>query len=182
MIREVELVSYLPEFMQSYNEPVETLKAENPEFAIMWKAVDRVLCNRFIATADEYGISHFEKLLDIYPNETDTLTVRKMRVQNRWFNRLPYTMKIFVNKLIEILGEESNFCIQSDFKYTYEMLLILYQLDYERIEEIKYILLNMLPINLVTNISYECRKRTDIYFGAVLCEGDILQMQQRQVQ
>ena len=42
MIREVDLVSYLPEFMQSYTEPVAALEGENPEFDIMWKAVDRV--------------------------------------------------------------------------------------------------------------------------------------------
>ena len=35
MIREVDLVSYLPEFMQLYKEPIEILKAENPEFQII---------------------------------------------------------------------------------------------------------------------------------------------------
>ena len=57
MIREVDLVSYLPPFMQSYKEPVAALEAENPEFSLMWSATDRCLRNRFISTADEYGIS-----------------------------------------------------------------------------------------------------------------------------
>ena len=57
MIREVDLVSYLPPFMQTYKEPVAALEAENPEFQIGWKATDKVLKNRFISTADEYGIS-----------------------------------------------------------------------------------------------------------------------------
>ena len=56
MIRDVDLVSYLPPFMQTYKEPVAALEAENPEFQIIWKATDRVLYNRFISTADEYGI------------------------------------------------------------------------------------------------------------------------------
>lgn len=34
MIREVDLVSYLPPFMQSYKEPVAALEAENPEFSL----------------------------------------------------------------------------------------------------------------------------------------------------
>jgi hypothetical protein len=48
MIREVDLVSYLPPFMQSYKEPVAALEAENPEFSLMWSATDRCLRNRFI--------------------------------------------------------------------------------------------------------------------------------------
>ena len=46
MIREVDLVSYLPPFMQSYKEPVAALEAENPEFSLMWSATDRCLRNR----------------------------------------------------------------------------------------------------------------------------------------
>ena len=69
MIREVELASYLPPFMQNCEEPVAALDAEDPEFRIVWTATDRCLRNRFISTADEYGISRFEKMLNIYPSE-----------------------------------------------------------------------------------------------------------------
>ena len=48
MIREVDLVSYLPPFMQTYKEPVAALEAENPEIQIVWKATDKVMKNRFI--------------------------------------------------------------------------------------------------------------------------------------
>ena len=99
MIREVDLVSYLPEFMQSYTEPVAALEGENPEFDIMWKAVDRVLCNRFIATADEYGISRFEKMLGIHPANEDTLESRRARVHSKWFNSVPYTWRVLLQKL-----------------------------------------------------------------------------------
>lgn len=94
MIREVDLVSYLPPFMQSYKEPVAALEAENPEFSLMWSATDRCLRNRFISTADEYGISQFEKMLKIYPTADDTLESRRSRVQSKWFNTIPYTWKL----------------------------------------------------------------------------------------
>lgn len=93
MIREVDLASYLPHFMQSYIEPVATLDAENPEFVLVWTGADRVLKNRFISTADEYGISRFEAILGIYPSDEDTLESRRSRVQSRWFQQLPYTMR-----------------------------------------------------------------------------------------
>ena len=43
MIREVDLVSYLPPFIAEFQEINSTLTAENPEFKIVWEAADRVL-------------------------------------------------------------------------------------------------------------------------------------------
>lgn len=91
MIREVDLVSYLPPFVAEYKETNLTLTAENPEFVLVWEAADRALKNEFIATADEYGIGRFEKILHILPSRDDTLESRRARVQSRWFTSLPYT-------------------------------------------------------------------------------------------
>ena len=73
MIREVDLISYLPPFIAEYKQVSRTLEAENPEFRIVWEAANRVLYNEFIATADEYGIGRYEKMLKIYPSKEDTL-------------------------------------------------------------------------------------------------------------
>ena len=68
MTREVDLVSYLPPFLAEFKEIAITLEAENPEFVLVWNAAERVLSNEFIETADEYGISRFEKILKILPD------------------------------------------------------------------------------------------------------------------
>lgn len=102
MIRDVDLVSYLPPFVADYKETNLTLTAENPEFVLVWKAADRVLKNEFIATADEYGIGRFEKILHIFPSINDTLEIRRARVQTKWFTVLPYTWRMFVQKIAEI--------------------------------------------------------------------------------
>ena len=62
MTKTVDLVSYLPPFMADFKEISVTLEAENPEFVLVWNAADRVLQNEFIESADEYGISRFEKM------------------------------------------------------------------------------------------------------------------------
>ena len=81
MIRNVDLVSYLPPIMAEFQEYRVTLEAENPEFVLVWNATDQVLQNEFIATADEYGISRFEQILNILPSKEDTLESRRSRVQ-----------------------------------------------------------------------------------------------------
>ena len=68
MIREVDLVSYLPPFMAEFKEIMATLEAENPEFVLVWEAADRVLQNEFIETSDEYGISRWERILGAFQN------------------------------------------------------------------------------------------------------------------
>ena len=73
MIKEVDLVSYLPPFMQEYKALAQTLEAENPEFALLWEAAGRVRKNAFVATADEYGIGRFERILGIFPDKGETL-------------------------------------------------------------------------------------------------------------
>ena len=54
MIRNVDLVSYLPPIMAEFQEYRATLGAENPEFVLVWNATDQVLQNEFIATAVSY--------------------------------------------------------------------------------------------------------------------------------
>ena len=80
MIREVDLVSYLPPFMAEFKEIVATLEAENPEFALVWEAADRVLQNEFIETSDEYGISRWERILGVFPKTTDTLELSLIHI------------------------------------------------------------------------------------------------------
>lgn len=179
MIREVDLASYLPEFMQGYTEPVEVLKAENPEFQIFWKATDKTLKNRYISTADEYGISRFERLLGILPPYNDSLESRKARVQSRWFMALPYTYRILTSMVAKIVGSDYDFYIWSDFTTSYELILTVCALDDSQDAELKYILDHTTPLTIPVSIIYESPLKGDIYFGGVMCEADILEMKER---
>lgn len=148
MIREVDLVSYLPPFLADFKEDAVTLEAENPEFVLVWKATDRLLANEFIETADEYGISRFENILGILPSKEDTLESRRSRVFARWFNAIPYAMKAFISKMIALCGEESDFTITKQFD--------IYRIDIEtdlemfgQVDELEHIINSMIPCNMV---------------------------------
>ena len=147
MIREVDLVSYLPPFMADFKEVAVTLEAENPEFKIIWDAANQVLYNEFIATADKYGISRFEAILKILPSKEDTLESRRARVQARWFNAIPYTMKALISKLIALYGD-NNFTITKQFDF-YRLELETHLELYGQVDELEYIINTMLPCNIV---------------------------------
>ena len=147
MTREVDLVSYLPPFLAEFKEIAVTLEAENPEFVLVWDAAERVLSNEFIETADEYGISRFEKVLNILPSTEDTLESRRARVQARWFNTIPYTMKSFLAKLISLCGD-SDFTVTKEYQnYKVEILTNLEL--FGQVEELEHMIDGMIPCNMI---------------------------------
>lgn len=169
MVKNVDLISYLPPYLQEYKEDVAALAAENPEFLLVWNAVDRILYNHFIETADSYGISRFEKLLGIYPSESDTLESRRSRVKIQWVNLLPYTMKTLLQKLNVLCGENS-YTISHNFRTGYTLSLITHLDKYGQTEELNNLLQEMLPANIVIDSTNQiiCTVRTDEKFGARL--------------
>ena len=145
--RETDLLSYLPPYLQEYKEIEATLKAEDPEFTLVWNAADRVFRNEFIATADEYGISVFESLLHIVPAYEDSLEFRRARVFDRWFAKLPYTMRTLVLKLQEICGE-NNFTVEKYFDY-YRLRIETELTEYGKVDTLDYWLSTMIPCNMI---------------------------------
>lgn len=107
MIREVDLVSYLPPFMAEFKEIMATLEAENPEFVLVWEAADRVLQNEFIETSDEYGISRWERILGAFPKTTDTLENRRFHVMSRINETRPFTIPQLKNILQTLCGKNN---------------------------------------------------------------------------
>ena len=177
MIRRVNLVSYLPPYLREYEkETVAALRAENPEFDLAWEAADRVLRNGFIETADEYGISRFEKMLGISPGISDTLEMRRVRVQNRWFTALPYTERVLYERLTEILGGEHFFSLWIE---GYDLVLTIYATDEVRYEEVRYLLDMMAPVNMAIEIVYETAVEGRLFYGGVMFEGNIFELRQR---
>lgn len=169
MIRDVDLVSYLPPFLKEFKELPVTLEAENPEFILVWSAVDRTLSNNYIATADEYGISRFEKMLKIFPSAEDTLESRRARVMARWFNNVPYTWRVFLEKLITLCGEH-NFTVTTDFLY-YRIDLDVDLELFGQVEELEHMIETMVPCNMVftSKNNIPCKAEGNAYIGAGIC-------------
>lgn len=173
MIRDVDLTAYLPPFMQEYREPMEALNAENPEFTIVWEAADRVLHNRFIGTADEYGISRFEKLLGIYPSPEDTLESRRSRVRSQWFNKLPYTIRVLLERLKSLCGD-TGFTLDHNFDTGYTLTLTTALEMYGEVEELERIIEMMIPVNIVFHSSnvMQCMVKGVSIVGGGVCHVD----------
>lgn len=173
MTRDVSLLAYLPPFMQDFTEIAATLNAEDPEFVVVWDSADRVLKNQFIATADEYGISRFEKILKILPSKEDTLESRRSRVQNRWFNDMPCTLRTLVYRLTTLCADHG-FTLTKYFTDAYTLEIYTDLELFGQVEELERIIGSVIPCNLVV-------KSTNYIIlnaaGAVSLGGTIVQNQ-----
>ena len=168
MIRDVDLMEYLPEYLREYRELREVMLSEKPEFALLWFAADKALLNVFIATADETGIARYEALLGIAPMADDTLESRRARIQARWYSKLPYTKRALFAKLAGLFGG-SNFSLRIA---DYTVHVTVYSRYSSQVEELKQALREMLPANMIFDIVYENALEGDIYFGARMSIAD----------
>lgn len=145
-----KLLDYLPEFIKEYAEMRQLMEAQQPDVDAFNDGVARVWANQFLSDADEYGVSRWEKILNITPKSTDTLDERKFRILAWWTSERPYTMTKLREKLAALCGEDGYEIFDEFAKYlmTFEIKLE----NRENINSIVDMLDRMLPANIVRNI------------------------------
>ena len=150
MAKEVDLLGYWMPILRNIKDFKEIAKAEEPEVRLILEAIDRTLANMFIETADEYGISRFEAMMGIFPEEDDTLETRRFNIMIKWNDKLPYTVDA-LKGLLEVLCGEDGYTLQIDnANYLITVKLTLYNED--NINTVKDMLDRVVPANMVTKI------------------------------
>lgn len=170
MIKDADLISYLPPVLQNFRELQVITNVENPEFQLVFDTSEKVLGNLFIHDADVDGISRYEKLLGIKPSSDDTLQSRIFRVMVRWNDRIPYTWNSFMDKLDILCGEGNYTIILKNDEYTIDLTTHIG--IYGGLNELYNLLEKIIPCNLIVNAENILfgQKETALYFGsAVTC-------------
>lgn len=82
--------------------------ANEPEIASAWDALTQVQANQFLETADENGVTVWEKELRILSKDTDTLELRKARIKATWNQEIPYSFPWLRRWLDGLYGQENH--------------------------------------------------------------------------
>jgi hypothetical protein len=147
MSREINLIDYLPPFLQGYREMQAIMTAENPEFQAVSDEGQVVLDNTFILHCNEDGIARFERMLGIYPLPSDPLEARQSRVLTRWNDVVPYTLKSFLSKLASLQGNNNiQITIYND---QYKIKVVTHLEKQGQQDDLAYLFKTVLPCNLV---------------------------------
>ena len=145
----INLLSYLPDFMQEYREIRRIMESEEPEFKILWNLFKKVFNNQFIQYCDEDGISKFEEMLGLHRYENDTLEIRIFRVLTYWNDQIPYTWRVLVNRMNQLCGI-GNYELKPNFN-AYELGVVTKFDDVKKYDELNNMLKTILPANLGFN-------------------------------
>ena len=147
MSREINLIDYLPPFLQGYREMQAIMTAENPEFQAVSDEGQVVLDNTFILYCNEDGIARFERMLGIYPLPSDPLEARQSRILTRWNDVVPYTLKSFLSKLASLQGNNNiQITIYND---QYKIKVVTHLEKQSQQDDLAYLFKTVLPCNLV---------------------------------
>lgn len=153
-MREVNILNYLPEFMQEYKEIKCILELENKELQKEYEEIERAFNNSFIFSTDKQGIAIFEKMMKIYPKSTDTLQERQNRVYAKWNAVLPYTWKWLREYLTAYFNDTNTVATPVLFNQDYRLDIRLKkeeqfnEHDYNVFKELRV----LIPANLTLNI------------------------------
>ena len=90
MIRDVDLLSFLPEYMKEYREMKCLMMAEDPDVQKVEDATEDVKNNQFIQSCDIRWISMFERMVGILPDPLASIEERRRRVLEKWRAAAPY--------------------------------------------------------------------------------------------
>ena len=96
---DIDISKFLPPVSRDSRDMQEIMRVENPEFILLWEIMADLLDNQFIPSMGELGLSHWEWILEVLPQDADTIEDRRNRILRLLAGTRPYT----VEKLQEML-------------------------------------------------------------------------------
>lgn len=149
MIREVNLISHLPLYVQNYREIQGIMNAENPEMQSIEDASEKIKDNLFVQYCDEQTIERYEKMVGLSPLVYSSLESRQATVLAQYTNVVTYTLRGLIDILNVICGPEN---------YTLELIPDEYTINvgvdlrYKfLVDVLKSMSINMIPANMILN-------------------------------
>ncbi|MDR1773039.1 MAG: YmfQ family protein [Hungatella sp.] len=149
MIREVNLLSYIPDFLKEYEEMRTVQEVIQPEIHRLEDETESIFDNQFILSSDIKSIKRFERMLHISPLAEDTLADRRFKVLSKWNRIIPYT-KITLKQKLSVLCGEDGYTLGIDPR---KVITVRVALKSKRsLYEVKEMLEEFVPCNMVIDL------------------------------
>lgn len=151
MLRQPNILDYLPGFIARVYEIIGHAEGENPELQTLWDAIEQAWNDQFLYTMGEYGIQRWEKIIGITPYAADTLEDRRFRIINRLNSNVDYTYRRVYEHLAQMTGGEKGFTMQYIAEiWTLQVRVALHQA--QQYGEMKKWLTEIIPLNIILDI------------------------------
>ena len=168
----MRLKKYLPEFISSIEEFQQLDATVSVEINELRYKLLQLQDNQFIETADDEGLSRYEKMLGI-PYSEDVAT-RRFNILNKYNSTIPFTLTWLTNMLNTTLGK-GNFLLDMNYK-EYTLTISVLASKEHLIETLYNDLRKKIPCNLVLNITTLAPVEADSYVGVYIRTADTINM------
>lgn len=146
------ILEYLPEFLQNIKQFKILANIQEPYVLNFDSQIQKIINNCFINTCDEFGLTKFEKFLNIFPDKSNSIEERRFKVLTKWSTKTPYTLFFLYNYLSQLLGE-NGFSINIDYKnLKFELFMDL--ANQHRKPIVDEFLEEILPLNLTFKVDF----------------------------
>ncbi|MDF2886690.1 MAG: hypothetical protein K0R23_1075 [Lacrimispora sp.] len=143
--REMDLISYLPDYLRGILEFNEIGGVEKKELTQLYSNIGVLWNNGFIVSSDYQGIKRWEALLGIKADAALSLEERRNIVLANWNYQLPYTQRKLQEQLTSLLGDSYEFYVdnrKSDLK------IVVKECPLVIVESIRNMVGKIIPANL----------------------------------
>ena len=94
-----------PAVILNIDEIAQIYKTEEKTGSKLDQDIESVEQDIFVDSATKKGIAQREKILNIIPQDTDTLEERRFKVKTKWNDQYPYTYGDLLQRLDILLGK-----------------------------------------------------------------------------
>lgn len=144
------LIDYLPTVLREFEEFKQIMTVEQKQINDLWDGIYGILNEAFIDTAEDIGLKRWEIILNITPLDTDTKEVRRMRIQAKLIEDVPYTWHNLKKMLGSLCGENGYTAELKSEEYT---LVIKVALTSKKMkDEVAKMADRVVPADIILNI------------------------------
>ena len=163
---DIDISQFLPPVSRDSRDMQEIMCVENPEFILLWEIMADLLDNQFIPSMGELGLSHWEWILEVLPQDTDTIEDRRNRILRLLAGTRPYTVEKLQEMLDATFGRGA---VGVDLNENlYEIWFILSKEMRERSGEVINYAEPIVPKNLLLKTLVEEKAQTKLTLGGGL--------------
>lgn len=143
--REMDLISYLPDYLKGIREFNEIGGVEEKELKQLYSNIGVLWNNGFIVSSDYQGIKRWESLLEIKADAALSLEERRNIVLANWNYQLPYTQRKLQEQLTSLLGDSYEFYVDN---LKNELKIVVKERSLVVVESIRDMVGKIIPANL----------------------------------
>lgn len=158
--RLIDLSEYAVPVTRDSDDMQEIYRIESVEIQILWDLMIRIFKEQYIYTADDYGLSQWENILELYPEENDSADTRRFSILVALLGQRPYTM-IKLRELLDTLCGAGNYEIIEDFKNYNVHFKVSLGVKKQR-DKVAMMLKDIIPMNLMFYVDLLYNRHIDL--------------------